>query len=72
MESRDQKRVRTALAALAEDPQTRRAGADIKRLVKTEPIKHRIRVGAWRIIYLIKDDTVHIIEVFARGRGYRK
>lgn len=67
----DQDRVRAALAALAADPAKKRPGADIKRLVKTKPPKHRIRVGSWRVVYLIDGDTVHVIEVFARGRGYR-
>jgi mRNA-degrading endonuclease RelE of RelBE toxin-antitoxin system len=39
-------------------------------LKKTQPQKHRIRVGEYRIIYLIEDNTVHVIEVFRRGRGY--
>jgi mRNA-degrading endonuclease RelE of RelBE toxin-antitoxin system len=57
---------------LAEDATTKRAGADIKRLVKTRPVKHRIRVGQYRVIYRVDGDEVRVIEVFARGRGYRE
>jgi mRNA-degrading endonuclease RelE of RelBE toxin-antitoxin system len=68
----DQKRVRAALDALAEDATTSRTGADIKRLAKTKPTKHRVRVGPYRVIYRIDGDSLHVIEVFARGRGYRQ
>jgi len=68
----DQKRVRAALDALADDATSSRAGADIKRLAKTKPTKHRIRVGPYRVIYRVESDSVHVIEVFARGRGYRE
>lgn len=67
-----QGRIRTALDALADDATTKRAGADIKRLAKTKPVKHRIRVGQHRVIYRVDGDEVRVIEVFARGRGYRE
>ncbi len=68
----NQDRIREALATLAEDATTKRAGADIKRLTKTKPVKHRIRVGQYRVIYRVDGEEVRVIEVFARGRGYRK
>lgn len=68
-----QDRLRTALEALEEDPYEPRSGADIKRLSNTEPTKHRIRVGDWRIVYRVDEDerAVKVIEGFRRGRGYR-
>lgn len=68
-----QGRIRTALEALAEDPYTSRPGADITQLRNTDPVKHRIRVGDWRIVYRVEDDedVVKVIEGFRRGRGYR-
>ncbi|MFA5942927.1 MAG: type II toxin-antitoxin system RelE/ParE family toxin [Candidatus Thermoplasmatota archaeon] len=66
-----QRRLRDGLAVLADDPSKPRPGADIKRLAGTDPPKHRLRVGDWRIVYAIDGQTVRILEVFARGRGYR-
>lgn len=68
-----QDRLRRALEALEEDPYEPRSGADIKPLSNTDPIKHRIRVGDWRIVYRVEDETgvVKVIEGFRRGRGYR-
>ncbi|MEA3166826.1 MAG: mRNA interferase RelE/StbE [Thermoplasmata archaeon] len=66
-----QERLRQALAVLADDPLTPRPKADIKRLAGTDPVKHRLRVGDWRIVYAVDGPTVRVLEVFARGRGYR-
>ena len=65
-----QKRIRDALKELEIDPTQPRSGADIKPLKSTKPQKHRLRVGDHRIIYMIKGDTVYVIEVFRRSRGY--
>lgn len=66
-----QKRIRLALNKLEENPIYPRPGADIKPLRDTKPQKHRLRVGDYRIIYLVENNTVNIIELFKRGRGYR-
>ena len=47
------------------------AGADIKELKNTKPQKHRIRIGDYRIVYLTEKNTVKVIEIFLRGRGYQ-
>lgn len=65
-----QRRVRAALDALALDPVTPRAGADIKLLRATDPPKHRIRVGEYRIVYRVEGRRALVLEVFARERGY--
>lgn len=66
-----QKRVKNALLALEDNSIEPRPGADIKELKNTKPPKHRIRVGNYRIVYLVEKNTVKIIEIFLRGRGYR-
>ena len=68
----EQDRLRKAWRALAEDPHTPRVGADIRPLQGTEPPKYRIRVGEWRIIYVVEDEEVKMIDLFRRGRGYRE
>jgi len=65
-----QKRIRSALKELEINPNQPRSGADIKPLTNTRPQKHRLRVGDYRIIYMIKENTVYVIEVFRRSRGY--
>ena len=67
-----QKRIRTALKELEENPLEPRPHADIKLLVGTKPPKHRLRVGDYRIIYIVDENTVRVIEVFRRERGYRE
>ncbi len=67
-----QKRIKAGLNELEEDPKKARPNADITHLSGTKPQKHRLRVGEYRIIYLIDKKTVKIIEVFKRGRGYRE
>lgn len=73
LDEQTQERIREALEALQEDPYEPRSGADIKRLSNTDPVKHRIRVGDWRIVYRVDGDegVVRVIEGFRRGRGYR-
>lgn len=68
-----QDRIREGLEALSKDPYEVRSGADIKPLTNTEPTKHRLRVGDWRIVYHVdgEEGTVRVIEGFRRGRGYR-
>ena len=66
-----QARLREGLAALAEDPVTPRPSADIRPLRSTVPPKQRLRVGSYRIIYIIEAKAVKVLELFRRGRGYR-
>jgi mRNA-degrading endonuclease RelE of RelBE toxin-antitoxin system len=64
------KRVKKGLSELGEDPLTPRSKADIKILEGTDPVKRRLRVGDYRIIYLVDKRSVKVIEIFPRGRGY--
>ena len=67
-----QNRIKKSLKELEEDPISPRSGADIKLLEDTDPLKHRIRVGEYRLIYRIEGTEVKMIEIFIRGRGYRE
>ena len=67
-----QKRIKAGLKELEKDPKKARPNADISPLSGTKPQKHRLRVGEYRIIFLIDKKIVKVIEVFKRGRGYRK
>jgi len=65
-------RIRKALEGLSSDPFTPSPDMDIKPLTATNPKKHRIMVGNYRIVYAVEEKTVRIIEVFIRGRGMIK
>jgi mRNA-degrading endonuclease RelE of RelBE toxin-antitoxin system len=65
-----QTKIRNALKELEINPNQPRSGADINPLTSTKPQKHRLRVGDYRIIYMIEGNTVYVIEVFRRSRGY--
>jgi mRNA interferase RelE/StbE len=65
-----QKRIRNALKELEINPNQPGSGADIKPLTSTNPQKHRLRVGDYRIIYMIEGNTVYAIEIFRRSKGY--
>ncbi|MGA1793854.1 MAG: type II toxin-antitoxin system RelE family toxin [Thermoplasmatota archaeon] len=66
------KRIRKGLNELEKDPIDPRPGADIKQLKDTDPPKHRLRIGEYRVIYLVEKNKVKVIEVFIRSRGYRE
>ena len=72
LSQQNQKRIKKGLEALQEDPYKPRAKADIKQLTDTKPVKHRLRIGDYRIIYYIDKKTVKLIELFHRGRGYKQ
>ena len=67
---RERDRIVKVLEGLKEDPLTPRAGADIRVLEGTDPKKHRLRVGPYRVIYAVIGTDVRVIEVFRRGRTY--
>ncbi|WP_371415193.1 type II toxin-antitoxin system RelE/ParE family toxin [Methanogenium sp. MK-MG] len=70
LEKDEQKRIKKALYELETDPFDPRLTADIKPLTATNPRKYRLRVGNFRVIYTIDNESVQVIEVFRRGKGY--
>ena len=72
LDMRMQERVRNALKELEKEPFKPRSRADIKPIIGTEPQKHRIRIGNYRMIYFVENNVVKIIEGFWRGTGYYK
>ena len=69
-----QDRIKKHLFKLQEDPKKPRVGMDINTISGTNPQKHRIRIGETRIVYYVNDaeNEVKLIEIFSRGRGYKK
>lgn len=70
LDHRIQERIRTAIAALEDDPFRPRPHADIKPLTATDPVKYRLRIGEFRIVFVVIGSEVRVIEVFRRGKGY--
>ncbi len=71
LSGKTRRRIARALRVLEDDPYRPRPKADIGPLEGTDPKKYRIRVGDYRAVYAVVGSEVKIIEVFARGRGYR-
>ena len=71
LSGKTRRRIARALTVLEDDLYRLRPKADIRPLEGTDPKKYRIRVGDYRAVYAVVGSEVKIIEVFARGRGYR-
>lgn len=65
-----QARIRNALNRLEQDPLTSRPHADITPLRDTHPKKYRIRVGDYRVVYVIEGNDVMVLDLFHRRHGY--
>jgi len=65
-----QEKIKKHLHELKEDPLTSRPHFDIKILQDTNPKKHRLRIGDYRIIYCIDKNQIKVIEIIKRKIGY--
>jgi len=65
-----QEKIKKHLHELKEDPLTSRPHCDIKILQETDPKKHRLRIGDYRIIYCIDKNQIKVIEIIKRKIGY--
>jgi len=62
--------IKRSLVELKENPFTSRLKCDIKLLKDTHPKKYRLRVGDYRIIYIIINQEVRVIDLLKRELGY--
>ena len=67
-----QDKIRKHLQDLKEDPVTSRPHCDLKILQDTDPKKHRLRIGEYRIIYSIDKKRVNVIELIKRKVEYNR
>ncbi|MDK2892842.1 type II toxin-antitoxin system RelE/ParE family toxin [Methanohalophilus sp.] len=67
-DSKTQHRLIKGLKRLKNDPLSH----DIKKLkgTKGRPDLYRLRIGNYRAIFSIEDDTVKVIEIIPREKGY--
>lgn len=66
------KRIRDALRTLAEDPRGISTDLDVEELTTeaSGPPAFRLRVGDWRVAFLVRDDAILVIRIFHRSDGY--
>jgi len=67
-----QNQIRKSLQELQNDPYSSRSNCDIKSLTDTHPKKYRLRVGNYRVIYIIENKDIKVIDLIKRGIGYNR
>ena len=67
-----QNQIRKSLKELQNGPITSRSNCDIKSLTDTRPKKYRLRVGNYRVIYIIENKEVKVIDLIKREVGYAR
>tara|TARA_Y100000310_G_C20614074_1_gene779631 strand:- start:197 stop:469 length:273 start_codon:yes stop_codon:yes gene_type:complete len=68
----EQDKLKQRIAFLGEDPFKPRPLVDIKKLKGfSNPSIYRLRVGDFRVIYTVEDETVKVTDIFRRGKGYK-
>ena len=72
LEENMQNSIRKTLKELKKDPFLSRPKCDIKLLKDTQPKKYRLRIGEYRIIYVIESEKVKIIDLLKREIGYSR
>lgn len=67
-----QDRIKNLLKELQKDPHKSRPNCDIKLLTDTKPKKYRLRIGDFRIIYLVEKEKILVIDLIKREVGYSR
>jgi len=65
-------RLRSGIKNLETDPFKSRSHADIKKLKGTKKREdlYRLRVGDYRVIYTVGNNTIFVLEIIPREKGY--
>lgn len=65
-------RLKAGIKGLETDPFKSRSHADIKKLkgTKKREALYRLRIGDYRVIYTVEGDTIFVLEIIPRERGY--
>ena len=64
--------LKSKIKILGNHPKLKRSGADIKKIRDANPEAYRLRIGDYRVIYVVEDGVVWITEIMHRQKGYRK
>lgn len=62
-------RIYAGLQALKENPLHARPGADIK-MLRGDRGQYRLRIGEYRVFYVVDDKTVYVTDVLHRSHAY--
>ena len=65
-----QQRIKASLMELKNDPFRSRPKVDIKRLKGPNRNYFRLRIGDYRVLYVIEETNVMVAKVFHRSQGY--
>jgi mRNA interferase RelE/StbE len=65
------KQLKSKIRVLENHPKLKRSGADIKKIRDANPEAYRLRIGDYRVIYVIEEGIVWITEIMHRQKGYR-
>ncbi len=63
-------RIREKLNELAKDPYNNSHGLDTKKLSGTDRIYYRLRVGNYRIIYFLDENTIKVVRIATGSDAY--
>ncbi|AKB74337.1 RelE/StbE replicon stabilization toxin [Methanosarcina lacustris Z-7289] len=65
-------RLKSGIKSLEIDPFKSRSRSDIKKLkgTKKRDDLYRLRVGDYRVIYAVEENTVLVLDIIPRERGY--
>jgi mRNA interferase RelE/StbE len=72
LNSETKERLKSGIKNLETDPFKSRSHADIKKLKGTKKREdlYRLRVGDYRVIYTVESNTVFVLEIIPREKGY--
>jgi mRNA-degrading endonuclease RelE of RelBE toxin-antitoxin system len=65
-------RLKDKIRVLQDFPKVKRSGADIKKIRNAKPEAYRLRIGDYRVIYIVENNIVWITEIMQRGKDYQK
>ncbi len=70
LQKMEQNRIREKLNDLVKDPYNNSHRLDTKKLTGTSRIYYRLRVGDYRIIYLLDEDRIKVVRIATRSDAY--
>ncbi|MEM0135444.1 MAG: type II toxin-antitoxin system mRNA interferase toxin, RelE/StbE family, partial [Thermoplasmatales archaeon] len=65
-----QEKIRESLNELAEDPHNISKRLDTKKLSGTNHTYFRLRVGDYRVIYYLQEETIRVVRIATRSDAY--
>ncbi|MCK5387323.1 MAG: type II toxin-antitoxin system RelE/ParE family toxin [Gammaproteobacteria bacterium] len=73
LDSDTAERIKSSLKALGNNPYNNKSECDIKKLKGTKGRQnlYRLRIGNYRAIYSIENNTIWVTEIIPREKGYK-